>query len=307
MLNRTVILLAAHLFVGDSDNESDGDDDACVEIPLVTPLHSVAVIPSSGNWGQSSTAPAAEGPNTRMPFMVDLLPFFPAGPYYATYPQDGVARNCEFTHEEEGGDRGEVGVTQIPYSLGEMVSELKRSKSQAKEGEEEKDQVSLTKSLDNLHAKVARLSVALNQATVLEAEKDEEILRLKTTPLELASFFRGYTGFERGLSMHQTKDEFAIVLKKMANFMSGESTVTPASKSLEFSANVDLTASAVASDHNEEMVNAEDVVELAEVGSGRASSGPNDVVVALSVGEKGDGLVPSSAAGEEAADNSFGV
>ncbi|GJZ07048.1 hypothetical protein Tco_0540841 [Tanacetum coccineum] len=26
------------LFVGDSDDESDGDDDACVEIPLVTPL-----------------------------------------------------------------------------------------------------------------------------------------------------------------------------------------------------------------------------------------------------------------------------
>ncbi|GKA67215.1 hypothetical protein Tco_0767023, partial [Tanacetum coccineum] len=76
--------------------------------------------------------------------------------------------------------------------------------------------------------------------------------------------------------------------------------MTPASISLEFSANVDLTASAVASEHNEEMrifVSLEDVVELAEVGSGRASFIPNDVVVSLSVGEKGDGLVPSSAAG----------
>ncbi|GKA24842.1 hypothetical protein Tco_0710875 [Tanacetum coccineum] len=45
----------------------------------------------------------------------------------------------------------------------------------------------------------------------------------------------------------------------------------------------------------------EGAVELVEVGSRRASSGPNDVVVTLSVGEKGDGLVPSSAAGEEAA------
>ncbi|GKB55700.1 hypothetical protein Tco_0911886 [Tanacetum coccineum] len=55
------------LFVGDSDNESesDGDDDACVEILLVTPLRSAAVISSSGNQGRSSTAPAAEGPNTR--------------------------------------------------------------------------------------------------------------------------------------------------------------------------------------------------------------------------------------------------
>ncbi|GKA52893.1 hypothetical protein Tco_0746208 [Tanacetum coccineum] len=116
-----------------------------------------------------------------------------------------------------------------------------------------------------------------------------------------------------------------------------ELNVTPASKSLEFSANVDLTAFVVASEHNEEMVNAEvdgsdpkmtddtvaaksghafvqgifialmDVVELVEVGSGCASSGPNDVVVALSVSEKGDGLVPSSAAGEEAAANSSRV
>nr|GEX77032.1 hypothetical protein [Tanacetum cinerariifolium] len=51
----------------------------------------------------------------------------------------------------------------------------------------------------------------------------------------------------------------------------------------------------------------EDAVELVEVGSGRASFGPNDVVVALSIGEKGNGLVPSSAAGEEAAANSSRV
>ncbi|GKC14103.1 hypothetical protein Tco_1010885 [Tanacetum coccineum] len=128
--------------------------------------------------------------------------------------------------------------------------------------------------------------------------------------------------------MHWTKDEFATVLKKMANFMPGahdrlakafpldarvspptikESTVTPASKSLELSTNVDLTAFAVDSEHNEEMVNDEDVVELAEVESGRASSNPNDVVVALSIGEKGDGLVPSSTTGEKAADNSSRV
>nr|GEZ11022.1 hypothetical protein [Tanacetum cinerariifolium] len=46
------------------------------------------------------------------------------------------------------------------------------------------------------------------------------------------------------------------------------------------------------------MVNAEDAMKLAEVESGRASSGPNDVVVSLFVGEKGDGFFPSSAAGE---------
>ncbi|GKC29521.1 hypothetical protein Tco_1036815 [Tanacetum coccineum] len=51
------------LFAGD-DDESD-DDDACVEIPLVTPLCSVVVIPSSGNQGRSFIAPTAKGSNTR--------------------------------------------------------------------------------------------------------------------------------------------------------------------------------------------------------------------------------------------------
>nr|GFC63619.1 hypothetical protein [Tanacetum cinerariifolium] len=107
---------------------------------------------------------------------------------------------------------------------------------------------SLTKSLDDLHTEVAHLSVALNQASILEVERDVEILQLKATPSEFSSFFRGQfqglvqkllasdefsrvqgelpslaasAGFERGLSMHWTKDEFAVVLKKMVNFMPG--------------------------------------------------------------------------------------
>ncbi|GKE49877.1 hypothetical protein Tco_1481135 [Tanacetum coccineum] len=124
------------LFMGDSDDESDGDDDACVEIPLVNPLRSAAVIPSSRNQGRNSTAPTAEGPITqdsqgkgimaddaatlsvgvsrpRPSFGLVLsfrdvsedaihADFFPfsTGPYYTTYPQDGVAGNYEFTCEE---------------------------------------------------------------------------------------------------------------------------------------------------------------------------------------------------------------
>ncbi|GJW70825.1 hypothetical protein Tco_0127742 [Tanacetum coccineum] len=123
------------LFVGD-DDESDDDDDACVEIPLVTPLRYTVVIPSLGNQGGNFIAPTAEGSNTRdsrgkgvmvddaaapssgvsLPrpssrpapsfkdvsddaIHTDLFPFS-AGPYYATYPEGGVARNCEFTCEE---------------------------------------------------------------------------------------------------------------------------------------------------------------------------------------------------------------
>ncbi|GJU60374.1 hypothetical protein Tco_1238140 [Tanacetum coccineum] len=124
------------LFVGDSDDESDGDDDACVEIPLVTPLRSATVIHPSGNQGRSSTAPAAEGSNARdsrgkgimfndaaapsggvsqsrlsiglAPSFRDVfdgaihMDFFPFStcPYYATYLEDCVAGNYEFTREE---------------------------------------------------------------------------------------------------------------------------------------------------------------------------------------------------------------
>nr|GEZ04013.1 hypothetical protein [Tanacetum cinerariifolium] len=232
------------------------------------------------------------------------------------------------------------------------------TKSKAKGKERKKKIKSLTKSVDNFHSEVAHLPASLNQATVLVAEKDEKILRVQGELLSLAAS----AGFERGLSMHQTKDEFTAVLKKMTNFIPGaqdrlaeassfvaqtnyaylnkifehatepllvilqlepkilvhpaniptsreahaspptkESTVTPVSKSLELSANVSFTASALAPEHNEEMgisVDLDDVVEMVEAGSGRVSSGPNDVVVALSAGEKGDGLDPSSATGE---------
>ncbi|GJU85534.1 hypothetical protein Tco_1293080 [Tanacetum coccineum] len=93
------------------------------------------------------------------------------------------------------------------------------AKSKAKRNERNKKIKSLTKSLDQLNAEIARLSTTLNQATVLKAEKDEKILRLKATPLEVASYFWGQARFERGLSMHRTKDEFVAVLKKMAHFM----------------------------------------------------------------------------------------
>ncbi|GKE00600.1 hypothetical protein Tco_1388583 [Tanacetum coccineum] len=495
------------MFVGD-DDESDDDDDACVEIPLVTPLRSAAMIPSSGNEGRSSAAPTAEGSNPQgKGVMVDDVVassagasrsrpssgpapsfrnvsgdaihtnFFPfsVGLYYATYPMDGVARNCEFTREEwdapyrptfrvlskevfKDPSVCKTIVDQLP-TPGEMVrveslsddqltakmsvlhcmmmshggellaryrglnqshheyvlstdsrlkgyeekvasltglelqvSALKKqvsglndklssfdasfAKSKAKGKERKKKIKSLTKRVDNLHSEVGRLFASLNQATVLEAEKDEEILRLKTTPPEFQGELLSLAtsaGFEHGLSMHQTKDEFAVMLKKMANFMPGaqdrlaeasrliepkklvhptnvpasrevrvspstkESTVTPASKSLELSTNVNFTASAVASEHNEEIVNVEvdgldpkmtddtatvksrhafvqgisisldDVMQLVEVGLGRVSSGPNDYVVALSAHEKGDGLDPSSVAGEEAAANPSGV
>nr|GEU93073.1 hypothetical protein [Tanacetum cinerariifolium] len=361
-----------------------GNDDACVKISLVTLLRSAVVIPFLGNQSMSSAAPTAEGSNPQESrgkgVMVDdvvalfvgasrskpssrpapsfrnifgdamHMDFFPfsSGPNYATYPVDGVARNYEFTQEQWDAPYQPTFwvLTKEVFGLNNKLSSFDASfaKSKAKGKERKKKIKSLTKSVDNLHTEVAHLSAALNQATVLEPVKDEEILRLKTTPTKFSSFLSASAGFERGLSTHQTFDVFADVLKKMANFMSGscfpptkELTVTPASKSLELSTNIIFTASAVASEHNEETVNAkvdgsdpkvtydtatvksghafvygifvslDDVVELVEVGLRHGSSGPNDVVVALFAYEKGDGLDPSSVTGEEVAANPYGI
>ncbi|GKF79853.1 hypothetical protein Tco_0235421, partial [Tanacetum coccineum] len=188
---------------------------------------------------------------------------------------------------------------------------------------------------------------------------------------ELLSFAAS-AGFKRGLSMHRTKDEFAGVLEKMAHFAPGakgrlveasplpkklarpanvpasrdarvsppiakESTVTPSFESLELATNVLIASFTVASEQNEEWVNAmvdgpdpeitngavnaksgsvfvqgtsyvlDDTVEVTGVGLERVSSDPSDLVVAFSAGKKGDGSLPSSAAGKEAVANPSGV
>ncbi|GKG02719.1 hypothetical protein Tco_0310355, partial [Tanacetum coccineum] len=93
------------------------------------------------------------------------------------------------------------------------------------------------------------------------------------------------------------------------------STVTPASESLELSTNVIPASSVVASKRNEEWVNAmvdgldpemTDGATYAKSGrSERVSFGPTDVVVALSIGEKGDGSLHSFTTDEVTAANLF--
>ncbi|GKE09739.1 hypothetical protein Tco_1413290 [Tanacetum coccineum] len=251
-----------HSFFVGNDDESDDDDDACVEILLVTPLRSAVVIPSSGNQGGSSAASTTKGSNLQdsrgKGVMVDDAAAsstgasrprpssgpapsfrnvfgdaihtdffsFSAGPYYATYPVDGVAGNWEMVQVESLSDDQLTAKMSVLHCMmmshsGELLacyrglnqshheyvlstdsrlkgyeeklssSDASFAKSKAKGKARKKKIKSFTKSVDNLHSVVARLSVALNQATVLEAEKDEEILQLKTTPPEFSSFFCG--------------------------------------------------------------------------------------------------------------------
>nr|GEX18807.1 hypothetical protein [Tanacetum cinerariifolium] len=188
------------LFVSDDD---ESDDDACVEIPLVTPLCSAAVIPFSGNQDSQSKS-----------VMVDD----------AIALSSGVSRPRPSFRPAPSFKDMSAALQKQAFGLNEKLisSDASFAKSKAKGKERKKKIKSLGKSLDNLYAEVARLSAALNQATILEAKKDEDIPRLKNTPSEFSSFFWGqFAGFERGLSMKRTKDEFATVLKKMVNFMSG--------------------------------------------------------------------------------------
>ncbi|GJW92758.1 hypothetical protein Tco_0172430 [Tanacetum coccineum] len=394
----------------------------------------------------------------------DFFPFS-AGPYYATNPEGGVAGNYKFPTPSEMVRVESLSDDQLAAKMsvlhcmmmshgGELLAryhglnqshhEYVLSADSRLKGYEEKvakmsglklQVAALKKQVSGLNDKLTSYdaSFAKSKAKGKErkkkikslAERDEEILRLKDTPPEFSSFFRGqFQGlvqkiltsdefsrvqgellslaasarFECGLSMHRTKDEFATVLKKMVNFMPGaqdrlaeasplvaqtdyaflnkiseyatkplsvilqlepkklvhpanvpilrgthvslpivkESTVIHVFESLELFANVNFTASAVASEHNKEMVNAkvdvsdpkmtddtaavksghafvrgisvalDDVMELVEVGSGRVPSGPDDFVVSLSAYEKGNGLDSSSTAGEEAAVNPLG-
>nr|GEV23504.1 hypothetical protein [Tanacetum cinerariifolium] len=186
-------------------------------------------------------------------------------------------------------------------------------KSKAKGKESKKKIKSLTKSLGNLHAEVARLSANLNRATILEADKDEEILRLKATPLEFASFFRDQfqglvwkflafdefsrvqgellslaasVGFERGLSMRQTKEEFAAVLEKISQSVPGRREWANVMVDGPYH---EMTDRAVDANLWNMFVQGashavDDDFKLTLIGSERVSSGPSDVVVALFVG-----------------------
>ncbi|GJW24258.1 hypothetical protein Tco_0038069 [Tanacetum coccineum] len=170
----------------------------------------------------------------------------------------------------------------------------------------------LTARLEDIEVEIDTLHADREDQEVLISELQDSLAVSKNEIAGELLSLAASAGFERGLSMHRTKDEFDALLNKMGTRVSPpiakESIVTPVSKSLELYANVNFTASAIASEHNEKMINAEvnwsdpkmtdDTAALVKVGSGRVPSGSDDVLVAISAHEKGDGLDSSSVASE---------
>ncbi|GKB54254.1 hypothetical protein Tco_0905007 [Tanacetum coccineum] len=87
------------LFVGDSDDESDGDDDAYSRGKGIM-VDDAAASSVGASRPTLSSGPALSFRDVSGDAIhADIFPFS-AGPYYATYPKCSVAGNCEFTHEE---------------------------------------------------------------------------------------------------------------------------------------------------------------------------------------------------------------
>nr|GEZ57555.1 hypothetical protein [Tanacetum cinerariifolium] len=202
----------------------------------------------------------------------DFFPFS-LGLYYATYPEGDVARNYEFSHEEWDASRQPTlmiltkevlrillfarpcwtnfqhrmkwsrlkvfGLRKQVAGLNDKLSssDATFAKYKAKGKEKKKKIKSLTKSLDNLQAEVAGLSTDLNRVTILEVDKDDEILYLKANPPEFASFLRGQ--FQCLVWKFLAFDEFSRVqaellsLKSSAGFEHFEHAIEPLSVILQ--------------------------------------------------------------------------
>nr|GEV87751.1 hypothetical protein [Tanacetum cinerariifolium] len=198
------------LFATDFDEESNDDEDACVEIPLITPIRSTIVIPTEGNQSEGSALPAAEGPSIRdsrgkdimtdavdpssrgascyqsftahVPYFRDLFgdaihkDFFPfsPGPYYATYPKGGVAGSF-FKRGALPLDVYSLKVlvfrSRLLVLMASILPPMLPLLRPRRRGKKKEEIKSFTKNLDHLNAEVARLSSTLNQATILEAKK----------------------------------------------------------------------------------------------------------------------------------------
>ncbi|GJV13441.1 hypothetical protein Tco_1354982 [Tanacetum coccineum] len=392
------------LFNVGSDEESEDDEDSCVEIPLITLgkaiMTNVDVAPiGTVCRSRSGAALAASFKDVSGDAIHrDFFPFS-VGPHYATYPEGGIAGNyvdqfptpgemvriealtddqlnakmsvlhcLMMSHGGEMLDRymgllkshhdyvqsadllknreercaSFLGLEAQIFGFQKQVANLNGklsisdavfAKSKFKGKKWKKKIKFLTKNLGQLNVDVARLISALNQATIVEAEQDAEILRVQGELLSLAA----NTSFERGLRMHRTPEEFTAVLKKISQFVLGahnrlieagslvaqteyyflnkisdhvadplsvplqlepenwlESTVVPVSSSLELPSKVDPSFYVVVPEQKEEWINAMVDVSDNEMTGDAGNGKPMEVFVqGISHAVDGSGRVSS--------------
>ncbi|GKB55641.1 hypothetical protein Tco_0911827 [Tanacetum coccineum] len=229
-----------NFFVDNSGEESDDDDDACPSTrdsqgkDIMTDAAVASSVGVSYPWSSFRPAPSLREVSGDaihrdfFPFLLDhIMPHIPKvelSGIIKALTNDQMNEKMSVLHYLMMSRDGELlaqyhGLLQSYHEYVQSTdSSFAKSKSQREE--RKKNIKSFTKSLDQLNAEVASLSTTLNQATVLKAEKDEEILRLKASPSEFVSLFQG-AGFELGLSMHRTKEEFAAVMKEISQFVPG--------------------------------------------------------------------------------------
>ncbi|GJW86371.1 hypothetical protein Tco_0161711 [Tanacetum coccineum] len=296
-----------------SSAESYDDDDACYEILIVTPIRSASMIPPSRNQSRGSAVPAAEGLNTRerflgMPFIEISFPSpIPIMSLILKVVLLGIASllvrsGMLLTSLSKGSDQGSF---QGSLCFGELLARYRGllqshheqiawlndklfasdalfAKSKAKGKERKKKIKSLTKSLDNLHAEVARLFANLNWATALVQKflASDEFIRVQAELLSLAASARigllkfplvaqTDNAFLNKISKHAAEPLSIILqlepknLARLTNIPASrdayvfppivkEWTMTLASTSLELLSNTVLTSSAAALEQNEE-------------------------------------------------------
>ncbi|GKC48180.1 hypothetical protein Tco_1065902, partial [Tanacetum coccineum] len=237
----------------------------------------------------------------------DLFPFSPR-PYYATYLEGGVGGNCKFKREEWDAPHQPTltiltkEVFKEPFVCKTVVDQFLTPREMVKEP------LGKLASSDSAFAKAK--AKGKERKKKIKAWSKSSLLVMSLAEFRVNSFlWRLVLGLSMGLGMHLIRKEFDAVLKKISQFVPGaqsrlaevsplanvsasrdtrvslpmakESTVTYDSSSLEFPYNTVPSSSTL-------------------VESERVSSGPNDVVVALSAEEKDDGLLPFSGAAEEA-------
>nr|GEY14323.1 hypothetical protein [Tanacetum cinerariifolium] len=213
---------------------------------------------------------------------IDFFCFSPR-PYYATYPKGGFLclQGCggsisdtrshhEYEQSTDSTLKGYHEKFTSLIGLESQVSALQRqitglndklstsdasfAKSKAKGKERKKKIKSLTKSLDNLHAEVARLSIGLYWATVLEvAQTDYAFLnKISEHAVEPLSVILQLEPKKLASPANVPASKDACVSPSITK----ESTMTLASTSLKLLSNIVPTSSATALETNKEWVNA---------------------------------------------------